>query len=262
MTPDIVVDVGNSLIKWGRCAGGAVVEKANLSHDDPDAWEQRLRIWRETGPRRWAVAGVHPAARDHLVTWLRQRGEDVEVIDRARQLPLTVRLEKPDAVGIDRLLSAVAANKRRAPGVPAIVVGAGTAVTVDWLAADGGFCGGAILPGFHLMAHALHQHTALLPLIALERGKPPLPGTSTIAAMQAGVYWAVAGGTRAVIQELLQTGTSDLSTPVPLFLTGGDAPLLQPALNEWMRGEQPSGEVVADPLLTLEGIRLTAEALP
>src|SRR5262249_51234904 len=160
----------------------------------------------------------------------------------------TVRLEKPDAVGIDRLLSAVAANKRRAPDVPAIVVGAGTAVTVDWLAADGAFCGGAILPGFRLMAQALHDHTALLPPIAIERAEPPLPGTSTIAAMQAGVYWAVAGGTRAVIRELLQSASA-LSTRVPVFLTGGDAPLLESALDPWLRQQQPAAEVVADPLL-------------
>src|SRR5581483_3656335 len=112
------------------------------------AWQRQLELWNLQESLCWVVAGVNPPARDALIDWLRQRAAAVAVIESARQLPLTVRLDKPDAVGIDRLLNAVAANTRRAGGVPAVVVGAGTAVTVDWLDAAGAFCGGAILPGF------------------------------------------------------------------------------------------------------------------
>src|SRR5579859_2980107 len=141
MNPAVVADVGNSFIKWGRCAGGAVVEKAYLSADDFDAWQQQRQSWKLSEATRWAVAGVHPERRDALVKWLRRAGDEVLVLDLAEQLPLKVLVEMPDHVGIDRLLDAVAANALRRPGAAAIVIDAGSAVTVDWIDSDGAFCG-------------------------------------------------------------------------------------------------------------------------
>ena len=42
MSPDVVVDVGNSRIKWGRCARGAVAEVVVLPPDTPDVWQRHL----------------------------------------------------------------------------------------------------------------------------------------------------------------------------------------------------------------------------
>jgi type III pantothenate kinase len=99
------------------------------------------------------------------------------------------------------------------------------------------------------MAQSLHDYTALLPLIDVPRTMPPLPGKNTPSAMEAGVFWAVVGGIRALIEEYSALATADPQ----IFLTGGDSPLLRPALR---------GNVVLWPEMTLEGLRLTAEALP
>jgi type III pantothenate kinase len=243
--PDVVVDVGNSRIKWGRCAGAGVAEAVSLPADAPDAWREQLARWDLTGPLRWAVTGVHPPRRDALADWARRRGDTVAVIDAPRQLPLRVLLEHPQRVGIDRLLDAVAANSRRCPGAPAVVIDAGSAVTVDFVDATGAFTGGAILPGLRLMALALHEHTALLPLIDVPSGPPPLPGTSTAEAMAAGVFWAVAGGIRALVGEL----TARAGTRPDVFLTGGDGPVLHGTVGP---------DVQLWPTMTLDGIRLTA----
>ena len=247
MNADIVADVGNTRVKWGRCSGGAVVASASLPPDDPAAWREQLDRWGPAGPLTWAVAGVHPQRRQGLLDWLRQRGERAWALTDWRQLPLRVLLERPERVGIDRLLDAVAANRRRPAGVPAAVIDAGSAVTVDWLDEAGAFAGGAIFPGLRLMAQALHEHTALLPLIEVPKAAPPLPGTSTPAALAAGVYWAVAGGIRALLEQY----AAGAGMAPAVFLTGGDGPLLQPALGS---------HVVLWPHLTLEGLRLTAEA--
>jgi type III pantothenate kinase len=196
MKPDIVVDVGNSRIKWGRCQADRVAELVALPPDDPDAWQRQLDLWDSGGEHLWAVSDVHPQRRDRLVEWLRGRGDRVELLDWPR-LPLTVGLPHPERVGIDRLLNAVAASSwRRRAG--AVLVSAGSAVTVDWLDEASVFRGGAIFPGLRLMAQALHEHTALLPLIQVQQADPPLPGTSTPEAMQAGIYWAAAGGIKAL----------------------------------------------------------------
>jgi type III pantothenate kinase len=248
MTPDLVADVGNTRIKWGRCAGGAIRESISLPPDE-GAWSEQAGRWGLSSPGHWAIAGVHPARRDHLADWLRRRGDEVRFFDDPGLLPLRVLLERPDRVGIDRLLDAVAANSRRVPGIPAVVIDAGTAVTVDWLDGTGAFRGGAIMPGLRLMAQALHDYTALLPLVEAPRRMPALPGNATRPAIEAGIFWAVAGGVRGLV-EAYEEGAG---TAAQVFLTGGDAAVIQTVLGPW-------GVNTYWPDMTLEGIRLTAEA--
>jgi type III pantothenate kinase len=185
-----------------------------------------------------------------LVHWLRDRGHNVWVIDTWQQLPVKVTVYHPERVGLDRLLNAVAAlGSYQRYRSPAIVVDAGTAVTVDWVEPECGFRGGAILPGFRLMSQALRDHTALLPLVNVSKRPPSMPGRSTEQAIEAGVYHAVAGGINSLIRQL----AAEWTQPPHIFLTGGDAPLLQPAVD---------GRTEVWPEMTLEGIRLTALAQP
>jgi type III pantothenate kinase len=184
-----------------------------------------------------------------LIALVKASGCDVQVLDHAQRLPLRIEVEQPERVGVDRLFNAVAANARRRPETAAVVVDAGSAVTVDWIDETGAFRGGAIFPGLRLMSQALHDYTALLPLVDEWPERPALPGTSTISAIQAGVFWAVAGGIQALAKQL---GNETGSTP-EFYLTGGDASFLEKALN------QPT---VVWPEMTLEGIRLSALAVP
>jgi type III pantothenate kinase len=246
MTPHLVVDVGNTRIKWGLCSACGIRATAALPPDAPDAWHEQLQRWNLTGSLVWAVTGVHPGRQDGLLRWLQARGDTGHMLD-AEHLPLRVLVEHPRKVGIDRLLDAVAANSRRRPGAPAVVIDAGSAVTVDWLDEAGAFRGGAIFPGLRLMARALHEHTALLPLVEVPQGIPPLPGTATAPAITAGIFWAVVGGIQALTAQL---GAGSAGHP-DVFLTGGDAALLHQAL--------PATLLWPD--MTLEGIRLAALAL-
>jgi type III pantothenate kinase len=249
MTPDVVVDVGNTRIKWGRCANGAVAAVESLPPDAPDAWQRQFEKWDLSGAR-WAVAGVHPARAAALLHWLGERRSYVWVLESHRQLPLQVHVNHPEKVGIDRLLNAVAVTRHwERSRVPAVVVDAGSAVTVDWVDGGGAFRGGAIFPGLRLMVRALHDYTALLPLIEVTTPRPYVPGMSTAQAIEAGVYYAAAGGINTLIGHLA-AGTQG---PPHIFLTGGDALLLRYAVDS--RAEHW-------PEMTLEGIRHSAEAQP
>jgi type III pantothenate kinase len=254
MRPHVVADVGNSRVKWGLCApdGSRVVEPVSLA-DDPAAWREQLALWapRLAGgrPPLWVLASVRPERSERLRDWLLGQGSRVAVLSRADQLPLTVALERPDHVGIDRLLDAVAAKSRLPAGRPAVLVDAGSAVTVDWLDEAHVFRGGSIFPGLRLMAEALHAYTALLPLVTVTEPVPPLPGSDTRRAMQAGIFHAVAGGIERIARQL----TVQSAVGPQVFLTGGEAGLLHAALG------MPA---VLWPEQTLEGILHSAEALP
>ena len=80
MIPHVVVDVGNTRIKWGRCSPDAVIDMASLPPDEPVAWEKQLDKWSLAPASRWVIAGVHPNHRERLAEWLRQRGEQVRIV--------------------------------------------------------------------------------------------------------------------------------------------------------------------------------------
>jgi type III pantothenate kinase len=249
MIPQVVADIGNSRIKWGRCLSGVVADVASLPADDPLAWDEQCVRWQLPQPICWSIAGVHPDRLGQFGKWVRQRGDAPSVLDNWQQLPLQVTIERPEQVGLDRLFNAVAGNSRRQAGVPAVIADAGTAVTVDWLDEHGAFAGGSIFPGLGLMAQALHEHTALLPLVAVHQQPASMPGRSTVEAIQAGVFAAAGGG----IRELVRRLTAGHDVPFQFFLTGGDATLLAGACGF---------QAIVWPTMTLEGIRLTAEAMP
>src|SRR5437870_5708113 len=189
MKPDVVVDVGNSRIKWGRCREDRVTEAVSLPLNAPEKWEAQYRSWNFAGSEQWNVSGVNPDALRRFADWLQHRATVVHTIRDFVEVMLPVLVDSPERVGIDRLLNALAAKNRVQRAVSLFIVDAGSAVTVDWVDEKGHFRGGAIFPGFRLMAESLHEYTALLPLVPTpSSGNPPLPGMNTYAAISAGIF--------------------------------------------------------------------------
>jgi type III pantothenate kinase len=252
MQTQLVADIGNSRMKWGRCAASRIADSAALAPDNPDAWRAQISVWNLPATVNWTVAGVNPMHRDQFVDWARRRGDRVCLIEKYSQIPLKVNVEAPEQVGIDRLLGVLAIRALVAPGEPAIVVDAGSAITVNLLDDTGGFGGGAIFPGLRLMAEALHTYTAQLPLIDARQHPAIVPAGTTATAIAAGLHWAAVGGIHALIRALaLAVPHPD---PLRVFLTGGDATDLLADLPE-----RDLFRYELKPMLTLEGIRLVAE---
>jgi type III pantothenate kinase len=198
-------------------------------------------------PLDWYIGSVNRPAAGRLLDWLRDhRPHDKITLLAAGDLPLGVQLDRPDMVGVDRLLDAVAANRLRPPGVPAVVVDVGSAITVDLVSAAGEFVGGAILPGIAMSAQALHRFTDLLPLIDVTElvEPPPALGTDTDAAMRAGLFWGAVGSIRQLVTQLAAGQDAEV------FLTGGAGPAVAALLG-------PGARHI--PHLTLAGIALAAE---
>ena len=252
MTPDVVVDVGNTRIKWGVVRPDGKLDMHPVPAHAATHWEAAIRGRHPGRKPAWLVAGVQPDTQARFVAWARQRGDDVTELTSYRQLPIAVGVEAPETVGLDRLLGAVAANRLRTPVRAAVTVDVGTAVTVNLIEANGAFAGGMILPGVWLMARSLHQNTAKLPLIDGDDFRFPdraFPGRSTEDAIGAGVSYAIAGAVRLALEHAKVNGVYP-----ELFLTGGGAAAIADLLADYRPRHVPA--------LVLDGLVLTAETLP
>ena len=241
MRPLIAVDVGNSHIKLGFFpdavgnglpAPGLPVPESTLdlcTHDwGPEPVADWLGTCRADPPHTtssewtWCIGSVHRQAAGQFVKAIEQWDDCASVWQlTVEDVPLEVALARPDRVGIDRLLAAVAANRMREPSREVIIVDLGSAITVDVVTAEGQFVGGAILPGLAMGAQALHEQTDALPLVspAVSDRLPPALGTDTESAIRAGLFWGTIGG----VKELLSRLAADLPSSPQVLQCGGNA---------------------------------------
>jgi type III pantothenate kinase len=275
----LAIDVGSSCVKlgWfpasGPCAGelpsseltiaapalpipDEIVSVQHRSRDVQD-WGDKIDQWLDgitLAPSAWRlIASVRPNIASSLVERLQRRSWARLQLITAADLRLDVRTKEPSRVGIDRLLGALAVNRLRSAGSPAISVDMGTATTVDLVAADGAFEGGAILAGPWLSLSALHAGTASLPSIdAHDHAKPPAAvGKTTEEALAAGAFWGAVGG----VNELARRAAGEAGGEPELFLTGGAAPAFADFVT--LAGRQARHV----PHLVLAGIYLVGEGL-
>ncbi|MFO1540256.1 MAG: type III pantothenate kinase, partial [Chloroflexota bacterium] len=138
----------------------------------------------------------------------------------------------------------------------------GTATTLDVVGPDGGYRGGAILPGIALGATALAAGTALLPAIA-PTVPPTAIGAETAGALHSGLVLGHVGALRELVVRSAAEIAPDGPLP-PLVCTGGS-----PARDAVARllaapgvAGLPSLDVRVAPDLLLEGLLRLAGTLP
>jgi type III pantothenate kinase len=169
------------------------------------------------------VSTVVPQSLFNLRNFARRYAGGEPMIVDERSIPgVEVRIDRPSEVGADRLVNAVAAHTHY--GGPLVVVDSGTATNFDVVGEDGAFLGGIIAPGINLSMQALHQAAARLPRIAIER-PPKVIGTTTVGAMQSGVFWGYVD----LIEGLIARIKAEFGAPLKVVATGGISSLYQGA---------------------------------
>jgi type III pantothenate kinase len=139
-------------------------------------------------------------------------------------------------------------------GQPALVIDAGTALTLTGADAQGHLVGGAILPGLGLQFQSLGQATALLPDLRPDLRQNPkvkLPdrwATNTPEAMNSGVLWTLVAGLNGFIEDWLGRFPDS-----KIVLTGGDADRLCAGLSR--QHPEQADAVIVDPNLVFWGMR-------
>lgn len=218
----LVVDVGNSGAKIGLVRGEDVAGPVRLPRTDAQAVREYAKpLVRDLKPVA-AVCGSDLAKAKDLAWELSKVGFPGAVVVAHDHPGLPkAKAKQPVSAGMDRRVQVLAAVTLSAS--PAIVVSAGTALTVDLGAADGSLLGGTIGVGLSLAAKALTVGAEKLPLVDLA-GEVPVPAPDTETAIRAGVVVGAAGA----VERLVAAMRPDPMTPV--WLTGADAPHLSPHL--------------------------------
>jgi type III pantothenate kinase len=241
----LLFDIGNTHTHLGLANSTRVVKHADIHTADWFSGAALARVKRFAGRARLegaALCSVVPRA-----TPLARAAAGRLCPQACLELtPQTLRgvgidYPRPQTIGPDRLANAVAA--RRHFGAPVVVVDFGTAVTFDVVDRNGNYVGGIIAPGLAAMTDYLHEKTALLPRIKIREIGSAI-GKSTEHAMLVGAVH----GYRGLIRELIKEVKRELKTRrLPVVATGGYGSLIAAKLPEI---------TAADPLLTLEGLRL------
>jgi type III pantothenate kinase len=188
------------------------------------------------------IATVVPAALFDLRLLCRRylKCEPLVVGDPDLDLGIEVHIDRPEAVGADRLVNTVAAHERYKGAL--IVVDFGTATTFDIVSAKGDYEGGVIAPGANLSAEALHKGAAMLPRVAIQRTQSVI-GKDTVPAMQSGLFWGYIG----LIEGLVARIKHEYGEPMTVIGTGGLANLFH---------KQTTAIDHLDPDLTIRGLVL------
>ena len=164
-------------------------------------------------------------------------------VDHTVDSGVKILYEPASDVGADRIVDAVAAVHKY--GAPCIVVDFGTATTFNAINKNSEYVGGIITPGIMISSDALFERTAKLPRVDIRRPQKVI-GTSTITAMQSGLYHGYIGLVDGVLRKML----GELEGKVRVIATGGLASLIATG-SEFIE--------LVDGTLTLEGLRLVYE---
>jgi len=236
----LCIDSGNTRLKWGLHDGGHWVMHGALPQADAVRLEQFLPAGVQ--PQKVMIANVAGSVIGAYIETTLQPWRQVtrHVVSTAAACGVSNGYARPEQLGVDRWCALIGA--RAMTQKPCLVVGCGTATTVDTLDEHGHFHGGLILPGYGLMRWSLARNTAQLPLASGDWHEHP---DNTDDAIATGCLEAQVGAIeRAFSRIAAHPGATCL-------LFGGNAPRLSALLT--------CPHLNLDNLV-LEGLRVLAEA--
>ncbi len=249
----LVVDIGNTRIKWARISGRRLVDPGDAVHDQiPGPALESLADATPDRPDRVVAVNVAGDGFVTAFTEMVKRRWDLApefVSTEPRGYGVRCAYADPSRMGSDRWVALIA-GFRLAAGA-ACVIDAGTAVTLDAVDSRGRHLGGLILAGPRLIATALDRQTSG---IGETRGRyrpvrgAAVLGTSTDEAVARGAMLGLSGA----LDRAVSAMAAELEDRPAIYLTGGDAR----RLSSWLETR-----CEYRPHLVLEGLGSIAGAL-
>jgi type III pantothenate kinase len=207
----IVLDIGNTGGKYGIFEEDALVSQGSFKEQEGLPQHVAAQPFDHA-----IIASVSGGAVEQIKAGLSVSGSSLELSARTA-LPVSNDYRTPETLGADRIAAAVAANYFF-PGRNCLTIDAGTAITYDFINAQGHYQGGGIAPGIQMKFKALHNFTGRLPLVQGIKENFTLIGQTTQESLESGVL----AGTVAEVEGIIRAYRQK-SDHLVVILCGGDA---------------------------------------
>lgn len=211
---NLCIDQGNSRTKVALFEG-MVLEKSIIykTFHSSDV-EQLFRLYPIQDSIISSVVNIEPA----VVNVLARKSKRFILFDHTTPIPIRNGYDTPETLGQDRLAAAIGAVSL-CENENLLIIDAGSAITYDFVSAEGVFLGGNIAPGLKMRFTALRQMTKKLPQVETDENELiPLFGRNTQDAIAAGVVRGIGYEVKGYMNSLAKQ-VKHLQT----FVTGGNA---------------------------------------
>jgi type III pantothenate kinase len=242
----LLIDVGNTAVKWGLCEAGVIVKSGHYMHRGSDVGVLAEQYWSglsvPAGICIANVAGTQLA--QQLSGWIETRWgiTPVFIATTGQACGVTNAYAVPGSLGVDRWAALIGAHHHG--GGATCIVDCGTAITLDMLAADGVHQGGLILPGIEMMKQMLLKNTAVVNTSTTQQ-VAKLFAMSTGDAVNSGALYMAAAAIDRTVGDMAEA----LGIAADVIITGGDASRIATLLAMPVRH---------DPELVLKGLAILA----
>jgi len=244
----LLLDIGNTRIKWARLEKGKLGSQEVATHLEAELGPVLRQVFDGPAPERVLASNV---AGPLIAAAIRETCEDrfgkrpELLIPAPEACGVKNGYKDPARLGADRWAAVIGAYRHG--GGPVCIVDAGTAITVDAVDAKGNHLGGLIAPGPQTMRRALAGATASLRDGG--EGEFALLCRETRSAISSGGWHTAAG----FLERIHQRVGEELGAKTRFLLTGGDAARL---------AELVPGMFTLVPDLVLQGLAVVAESQP
>src|SRR4051812_11846284 len=210
MPMNLVLDFGNTRIKAGVFEGVNLVENRVFNSEN----ELLAAIDLFPGIKKCLIGSVtnqHQKASELLSTKF-----NTLVFAANTPTPLKNKYQSALTLGSDRMAASVGAFSFF-PNRNVLTIDAGTCIKYNFVDADNNYLGGAISPGIPMRVKAMHEYTAALPLVEVDKTYNKLVGQNTRESILNGALLGSACEADAMIDRYKATYTN-----LQVIVTGGD----------------------------------------
>lgn len=246
----LLIDIGNSQIKWGLHQKNSVHEIGRTAYSGADLPELFSAHWGNLPqPNRVIVANV--ASENFVKTldaWVKKHWQiqTEYLVTNSYDHGVYNSYADHTKLGIDRWMAMIAAWHRLRHHKNAIcVIDCGTATTIDGLSVTGEHLGGIIFPGHIMMQDMLTQNT-----VGIKTHKQTTPDYQFADNTELGLINGCMLATIATIQHMFSFMQNKYDKKTRCIITGGNAISLIPAITIPFEYE---------PALVLHGIAISSE---
>lgn len=238
MQTTLCFDFGNTRLKCAVFENREFIQERVLENAGDTTIQELIDQYK---PDKSILSSVinHPPEIEALLA----RHTNFHKLGYASKLPLTTPVGKPETIGADRL-ALVAAAVDLFPNQHNLAIGLGTCITYNFINRSHEFLGGSISPGMTMRFRAMHEQTALLPLIKAEHNFP-LVGFDTKTNLLSGVILGISKEIDGIIEAYALKYNN-----FNVLLTGGDMGFFVPHLKN---------KIFADPYLIYKGLYAISE---